>query len=417
MKVMWLCNTPLPEMYDIMHIRSKGTKEGWLVGISNELRRQKEIEFYYVFPQDNAHRTIKATRDNISFLGYYSYGKRNAVYITDKRNENRLKKIIAQINPDIIHIFGTEIHHTIECINALSNRQNVVVSIQGLVSEYMKHYCDGIPLRNVLDIEFNDLEWDSILKGKYQFFRRGINERKSLRRVRHVIGRTDWDRKCVNEINPLCEYHYCPETLRDIFYQGKWDINSIEKFSILVSQGNYPIKGLHTMLYALPHILKNFPNTKLYVTGDKTFLDKTAYGKYVREIIKKQGIEHYIQFKGFISEREMYEMMHKSNVMVLPSSCENSPNSIGEAMLVGLPVVASDVGGVSSVAHNRQDALLFKACDYIGLAKCVCAVFCNDKIARMLSHNGKETASKLYNRTGNMEQLLEIYRKIGKRSK
>lgn len=412
MRIMWLCNTPLSEVYKFLHINKKGTKEGWLVGISNELRKQENIDFYYVFPQERVHHTVKTLINNISFRGYYSYTKHNALYITHKRNEDKLKEIISQIDPDIIHIFGTEIHHTLECINAVSNERNVIVSIQGLVSECTKYYCDGIPLKNILNITKNGFEWDSILKGKYQFFRRGINEIKSLHKVNFVIGRTEWDRDCVAKINPMCKYYYCSETLRDIFYQGQWDIHSVERYSVLVSQGNYPIKGLHTLLYALPDILKRYPKTTVYVAGDDTFLNRSAYGKYVKEIIKENGLGKTIRFLGFLDEEEMYNVMHKTHVMVLPSNCENSPNSVGEAMLVGLPVIVSDVGGVSSVAHNRQDALFFKSCDYTELAKRVCAIFCNDRLAQKLSDKGKNTAVRLYDRKNNVKRLLEIYQKI-----
>ncbi|MDE6435782.1 MAG: glycosyltransferase family 4 protein [Lachnospiraceae bacterium] len=414
MKIMWLCNTPLPEMY-----RSVGMKygnENWLVGISDELRRQEGIEFYYVFPQMRTQYTMRATINNISFWGYYNYSKHGSPYITDKRNEENLEKIIRQINPDIVHIFGTEMHHTIECINAVSDSQSIVVSIQGLVSECAKHYLDGISLKDALAVKIGRCGWDSSLRKKYQFYRRGLNEKEALRKVKYVIGRTEWDKACVKRINPSCKYYYCSETLRSIFYEGQWNIHNVERHSVFVSQGSYEIKGLHTLLYALPDIRKRFPDTKVYVAGNDTFLKETAYGKYIRKIIKREKLDKAVKFVGFLNEKDMYRMLHKAHVMVMPSNCENSPNSVGEAMLVGLPVVASNVGGVSSIAHNGRDAVLFKSCDYTGLARSVCAVFGNNKLAVMMSDNGKITAEKLYSRKNNMTQLLEIYQDICKRS-
>lgn len=43
MKIMWLCNTPLPELCGVLHIENKGTKEGWLVGISNEMEENTDL--------------------------------------------------------------------------------------------------------------------------------------------------------------------------------------------------------------------------------------------------------------------------------------------------------------------------------------------------------------------------------------
>lgn len=382
------------------------------MGISNGLRRQKDIEFSYVFPQTVRQHTIQATIDGISFYGYYCHRKNGTGYIIDCRNEEKLRQIIDQINPDIIHIFGTELQHTVECIHAVQDVKNIVVSIQGLVSEYEKHYLNGIPLRDVLDVKTYFSTGDSILKGKYQFYRQGLNEKEALKKVRYVIGRTEWDRECVKRVNPNGRYFYCSETLRDIFYGGQWDIQNAERHSIFVSQGNYPIKGLHTLLYALPYLLKKYPDTKVCVAGDNTFLDATAYGIYIRKIIRKTGTEKAVRFMGFLNEEKMFEKMQKSHVMVMPSNCENSPNSVGEAMLVGLPVIVSDVGGVSSVAHDRRDALLFKSCDYKKLAKCICTVFGNDALAKRLSANGKKTAEKLYDRSNNLAMLMGIYQKI-----
>jgi len=409
----------LPEIYEYLHIKNVGTKEGWLVGISNELRRQEGVEFCYVFPQTLQQHTIRAVINNISFWGYYDISKNGSFYITNRKNIEKLKKIIHQIKPDIIHIFGTEIHHTIECINAVPDSRNIVVSIQGLVSEYTKYYLDGISWKGILTIKIDKNGWDSLLRGKYQFYRRGLNEKEAIRKVKYVIGRTKWDRECVKKMNPSCRYYYCSETLRDIFYGGQWDIHNIERHSVFVSQGNYEIKGLHTLLYALPGILKRFPDTKVYVAGDNTFLDKTAYGKYIRKIIKKDKLDRAVRFMGFLGEKEMYHMMLQAHVMVMPSNCENSPNSVGEAMLTGLPVVVSDVGGVSSIVHGGRDAVLFRSCDYTALAKRVCAIFNHDETAIRLSNNGRMTAEKLYSRKNNLAQLLyiyqDIYQRIGRR--
>lgn len=141
------------------------------------------------------------------------------------------------------------------------------------------------------------------------------------------------------------------------FYGSGWNIQDIERHSIFISQGNYPIEDLHTLLYALPYILKKYPNTKVRVADDNIFLDGTAYGKYIRKIIRKARTEKAVRFIRFLNEKKMFEMMHKSHVMVMPSNCENSPNSVGETMLVGMPVIVSKVGRGSSIAHDRKDAL------------------------------------------------------------
>ena len=77
-----------------------------------------------------------------------------------------------------------------------------------------------------------------------------MNEKKILQNVSNVIGRTEWDRKCVMSINQRCHYYHCNETLRDTFYEGSWNIENIQRYSIFVSQAYYPIKGLHILISA-----------------------------------------------------------------------------------------------------------------------------------------------------------------------
>lgn len=57
------------------------------------------------------------------------------------------------------------------------------------------------------------------------------------------------------------------ETLRPEFYEGRWDLNGVEPHSIFISQGDYPLKGFHFVLQAMPKILKEYPDAKLYVAG------------------------------------------------------------------------------------------------------------------------------------------------------
>ncbi len=410
-KVLWLCNTMLPELFG--RFRVYNVKEGWLIGISQELRKRDDIELHYACPQVNEKRIVNIKKDSIYFHCFYK--KYDNPYTVEEDAKNQIKKIINTVQPDIIHIFGTEMSHTIECVESVKAKEKIVISIQGLVSEYAKYYLNGIPRSAYLNGCIYNGKYQTIWGQYKEFCKRAENEIRAIKNVKHVIGRTNWDKACTNTINSNCMYHYCSETLRDCFYGKNWDIQKIDRYSIFVSQGDYPIKGLHTLLYAMPYILNRFPDTNLYIAGDDSFLNNTAYGKYIKKLIGKQKLDKAVHFLGFIRAEDMCDRMQKSHVMVLPSNCENSPNSVGEAMLVGLPIVAADVGGVSSIAHHGWDAILFDSCDVKKLAKYVCAIFNNDRFAQRLSKNGNLTAVKLYDPQKNVERLIEIYREINEK--
>jgi len=93
---------------------------------------------------------------------------------------------------------------------------------------------------------------DNLKQQQKKFIKLGKFEIEALRKVKHIIGRTTWDRACAYQINPEAQYHFCNETLRDKFYKHTWDIEKCEKHSIFISQGSYSIKGLHFILEAMP---------------------------------------------------------------------------------------------------------------------------------------------------------------------
>lgn len=407
-RVIWLCNTPLPEMRKELGVKISG--EGWLQGISDQLRRQEDVEFHYVFPQSKREKMFQRQIDNISFWGFSDNGGNH--YGLSEQRKKQIRRIIEEISPDIIHIFGTEFAHSLECIQSVPDKSKIVVSVQGLVSELVKVYTKKIPI------------WEQVLsagstkslgKAKYDFFRRGINEKAVLRITHNVIGRTAWDKQCVKKLNPNCRYFYCSETLREPFYEGNWDIRNMERHSIYISQANYPIKGFHVFLKAFPKVLKMFPDAHVYVAGSNSFLQSgDAYGKYIRRLIKKYGLEDKIVFVGILPAEKVKEYLLRVNLTVMPSLLENSPNSIGEALMLGTPVVAAGVGGIPSMVRNEKEALLYTDHSAERLAECLKRIFSNDNLARTLSRNERKRAEKLYNRMANLDALLKIYDEIVK---
>ena len=111
----------------------------------------------------------------------------------------------------------------------------------------------------------------------------------------HVTGRTHWDKYWTGKWNPKATYHVMQETLRKEFYSGQGSLNECEKHRLFLSQGDYPIKGLHYMLCAMPKILQKFPDAKVYVAGNCIMRSKnlmgrlkiSTYGAYLEKLIKK----------------------------------------------------------------------------------------------------------------------------------
>ncbi|MCE3202839.1 glycosyltransferase family 4 protein [Paenibacillus sonchi] len=414
MKVLWLTNIPLPEASVLMNIEPLPFG-GWLVNMSKYLANSENIKLSISFPYSSFTAIDILHGEKINYYPFPQ--KENEVEIS-----GYLEEIIERTNPDLVHIFGTEYVHTLSMVNICGQRNiKVLISIQGLVSIYAQHYMANLPKEIQNSFTFRDLiKQDNLVQQQNKFKQRGISEISALKKVENVLGRTTWDKACSVQINPDIRYHHCNETLRDSFYNSVWNIEKIEENSIFVSQGTYPIKGLHYILEAMPIILKKFPKTMLYVggidvsnlSGLKAKLKRSTYGKYLNHLIKKHRLQDKVSFTGSLSEKEMCNRYLKSHVFVCPSSIENSPNSLGEAMILGVPCVASYVGGVSDLLIDKQEGFLYQADAPYMLAHYVCEIFADNDLALKFSSNAREHALRTHNREYNLEKLTQIYNNI-----
>jgi len=414
MKILWICNVMLPAISNLLGIHAV-PYGGWLTGAMNGLNKsERKIRLGVCCPFDNGKEVEKYSIDNIA---YYNFPSRRE-YITDYSwYQPWFRSIFNDFKPDILHIFGTEFSHSLAAAKAFAKPDRTLVSIQGLCSEIAKYYFSQLPLHVSHGFNLRDvLRRDTLVVQRNSFISRGENEIKLLRAVGHVSGRTDWDKACTMQINPKLNYHFCNETLRESFYSDRWQLEKCEKHSIFASSCSYPIKGFHILLEAMPEILRRFPDAKIYVTGlnpyDIPIYKLPAYAKYLRRLINQNGLRETVNFCGTLDEQQMKDQYLKSNVFVLPSLIENSPNSLGEAMLLGVPCVAADVGGVSNLMTHGQDGLVYQHNAANMLAHYVCEIFENETLARTFSDNAAQHAETTYHPEVNAQKLMEIYETI-----
>ena len=144
----------------------------------------------------------------------------------------------------------------------------------------------------------------------------------------------------------------------------------------------------------------------------KDRLRMSSYGKYVRELIEKYHLQGRVEYTGFLSEVEMRQRFLKAHVFVSPSTIENSPNSVGEAMLLGMPVVSSDVGGVKNLMTHGEEGFVYDSNASYMLAHYVCQIFGDRALAEKLGQAAHKKASVTHDKTINCERMLAIYNEI-----
>lgn len=418
MKVLWITNILFPEAEKlILNTSCTQSFGGWMVGAATALLNiEKNIQLFIATVSKNVNRLTVTQGSQITYFTI-PYGKGNEH--ENKEYEPYWKQINQQISPDVVHIHGTEFSHGLAYMKACGAK-NVVISIQGLLSVCEKYYLGGLSNATIFShITFRDICRKNLWQEKRSFNERSKYEKEMLLKTKHVIGRTDWDRAHCKAINPQAIYHFNNETLRPAFYKSKrWNYTDCQKHHIFVSQSAYPVKGLHQLLYAMPYILKYYPDTTIDIAGrditaDKTFsqrLHRSGYGAIIKDIIKKLALTDKVHYVGVLNEHQMIEHFLKANVYVLPSSIENSPNSLGEAQILGVPCVAAAVGGVTNMIPSAEYGYTYRFSDIEMLAQAVCDCFeKNDNFDTEKVHT---LAYERHHPKTNADELIKIYHSI-----
>lgn len=416
MKVLWITNILFPEATSALvghgELKSSG---GWMLGAAENLINTEDIKLYVatVSPLVRDLQRVEGER-----IIYYvlPYGKGNLK--PNPKYQDYWRQVRFEINPDIVHIHGTEYTHGYEYMRAFGS-ENVVISIQGLKSAIYPYYNYGLSNVDVLmNITLRDLLRGSLIHNKRNFKRSSKHEIEMLKMAKHIIGRTSWDRARTWAINPDAQYHFCNETLRPEFYDGSfWNYNRCSKYTIFLSQAGYPIKGLHQLLKAMPLILRHYPETSIRIAGHdvmkcstfKDLLHFTGYGRYIKRLIKQFNLNEKVKFVGNLNAEDMKTEYLNCNVFLCPSSIENSPNSLGEAQILGVPCIASYVGGVPDMMKGCEENL-YRFEEIEMLAEKIVNVF-KSKMNVDTSFLRMDSVLR-HNKNQNVLQLLNIYNLI-----
>ena len=434
MRVLWLCNIMLPAFAKQVGM-SFSNREGWLTGSFERLIReparsgssQPLVELGVCCPVPEHMEEGRLDADGVTFYGFHENLNTPEIYQTSL--ENVFADIIADFAPDMVHIFGTEFPHALAMARAFGEPDRTLVGIQGLCCSIADAYMADLPYKVQRRSTFRDrYRRDSLVMQQKKFQLRAENEAELLRAAMHITGRTRFDRRETSRIHPDAVYHKLNETMRPQFYEGQWERSSVEPYSIFISQGDYPLKGFHYVLQAMPRILSKFPEAHLYVAGNSiignvggaitekkkypTPLWITSYGLYLKSLIHEYGLDGHVTMLGRLDAEQMKERFLKSHVFVCPSILENSPNSLCEAMLLGMPVVAAKVGGIGDLVLDGEEGILFPGGNYAELAEGIKTVFYEDELAGWLAGNAKSAAAVRHNPDTNFRRLLEIYRSI-----
>lgn len=418
MKVLWFSLSPCNS---IKRNNSTHVIQGWMVSLENEIKKCKDIQLEVAFFTERAETPF-------DFEGVKYYPMRKYIlnqniglnriiersFSSKKKDKKALENMLEVIklsNPDIIHIHGTE-----ECFGLIQDVVKnipIVFSIQGLIAPYTEKFFSGISFSDVKKYEsfIDKVKQVSVVNNYKSFLYRSVRENHYLSKANYIFGRTFWDRDCTLALNPRRKYYVVNEILRPEFYIKQWKgFTSDNKIKIVstISGGIY--KGFETALKTAA-ILKQYSHLDFewHIAG---YTSRTKWVQICEKITNIKSENANIIFHGQIDSDELSDLLCNSDIYVQVSHIENSPNSICEAMIVGMPVIASYAGGTASIITNEQDGILLQDGDPYVLAGAIINLHKNPDKAIQYANLAYENAHIRHDKKQITERTLLNYETI-----
>jgi L-malate glycosyltransferase len=164
-----------------------------------------------------------------------------------------------------------------------------------------------------------------------------------------------------------------------------------------------PAKGIDILLKAWHMLTSRFPGALLDVVGDG---DLPAYQAYA----KQTGIDHTVRFLGKRSDTETF--YREAAVFVLPSRREGMSNALMEAMLSGLPCVATDISGNQDLIRSGYNGLLVHPADVDALVKALGYMLSHPDEALEMGRNAQKTILEKCDIRVVADEYLSLYNKL-----
>ena len=173
----------------------------------------------------------------------------------------------------------------------------------------------------------------------------------------------------------------------DTFKPGS-DSKVVENRIVTTASADIPLKGLRFLINALPRVLKDFPETHLMVIG------KSPNESKIRKLIDDLHLNEKISFKSNLSEEEIVDIYHTSQIAVIPSLYEGFGFGAGEAMACGTPLISTDSGGLKDVIGDSAIKIASGSIEEI--ENKIISLFQDPKKREQLSLKGRKRMEDLF---------------------
>ena len=385
----------------------------WILTLCEHLSKSKKHKIAIAYPSSKLNKYIR------NGITYYPIPAHKT--FIDKLKEVILNKpkfvtniaavdfIVQDFNPSIIQLFGleTEFSQILYHVNTVP----IVVHLQGICEPIIDRWFPvGInkawvkkqyPLKNqIMRINTTDKYYRTRQIEKI--------EKKSYSHYRYYFGRTKWDKALCLQFSRNAKYYSCNEILRDVFYSTEWKKPNNTRIIVSISNGEI-YKGFDVILRTAKCLKENGVEFQWKVIG----IEKNdPILKIIEKHYRLCFNDYHVEFYGKRNADEIVEILQNASVFVHPTHVDNSPNSLCEAMIMGVPCVATYVGGIPSLITDGKDGFLFPEGDYLFLTSILEMLLSSEMLQMDISVNARKHSLIRHNPEAIVDNLIENYKNI-----
>lgn len=168
-----------------------------------------------------------------------------------------------------------------------------------------------------------------------------------------------------------------------------------------------PRKGPHILLNAFQNLSKEMDDVTLVMAGSGEMLP------FLRAQAKFLGIDDRVRFLGYVDDSLLPRLFGMADVFVLPSTtAEAFGIVILEAMAAGVPVVATDVGGIPEIIMNSESGLLVPPGNELELRNAIQKLLLDEELAKRFGSNGRRAVEERYSWKKVTEGIEKAYENV-----
>lgn len=407
MRVLWLSNCVLGE--------NKSNASGsWLYAMKDILAGEVELWNMAESRVSEAKHTHYDGFDEYEIPFYpKSKGVPSAI------NIKQIEKIIDEIKPDVIHVWGIEKYWALLFTRGLIHR-DAIIELQGVMSSCYNAYQSGLLPSEIRQCNgFWELVFprDRFNNKRKSYLPSIAREKEILSTARFISTQSDWTRGQIHfYLNKDAVLYKTKRPVRNCFYNSiKWGKPDHEDPVIFTSSSySEPYKGLHILLRAVALLKKKYSGIKLEIAGvdffERPWYRTRGMDRFWGDMVKKLDLMDNIVFLGHISGEQIIRHLLDSDIFVNSSFVESYSASAAEALYLGVPSVFSYAGAMPGFSSNGDVALYYSPGDFVDCAFKIEKLFNTPELYSKFSNNAVEKLKRMCGYDNVRYTQLNIYK-------